>query len=155
MANTTKIISGKDGELLATTKAGVNLPLAEVDAFTAQVSVTNKDFQPIGSALISAICTGYSVTLTLTEAVVRDNIMITEFIEEMKNGYVPSFEFQGKLHRRITSGNPEQEYERVIFRDCVPDGKTDLLNIAQGEVIKRVWNFRVNEPPEMQDFFPG
>jgi len=153
MANTTKIITGKDGELLVTTKAGVNIKLAEVEAFTAKVTVTNKDYQPIGKAVIYAINTGYSVKLTLTESVVRDDVMIKEFIKEMKKGFMPSFEFQGKLRRRKANG--DVEYERVVFRDCVPDGETDLMNIAPGEVVKRVWNFRVNEPPELMDSFPA
>lgn len=153
MASTTKFITGKDGELLVTTKAGVNLALAEVDTFTAQVSVSNTDYQPIGKSIVYAVNTGYSVTLTLTEAVVRDDVMIMEFIEELQNGFMPSFEFQGKLRRRKADGNIE--YERVVFRDCVPDGSIDLMNISPGDVIKRSWSFRVNEPPEMLESFPG
>jgi len=153
MANTTKLITGKDGELLVTTKAGVNIPLAEVDAFTAKVTINNTDYQPLGKSIVYAVNTGYSVTLTLTEAVVRDDVMIMEFIEELQNGFMPSFEFQGKLRRRKADGSVE--FERVVFRDCVPDGSIDLMNISPGEVIKRSWSFRVNESPEMLDSFPG
>ena len=91
-----KLITGKDGRLFVTTKAGTNLFLAEVDTFQTQISPANTDYQPVGSALVYAVNTGYSVTLTLTEAVVRDNVMISELITDLQNGYFPSFDFQGK-----------------------------------------------------------
>ena len=115
-----KLISGKDGRLFVTTKAGTNLFLAEVDTFQTQISPANTDYQPVGSALIYAVNTGYSVTLTLTEAVVRDDVMLTE---------------------------------RVVYRNCVPDGTIDLQNLNPGEIIKRAWSFRVNATPEILEFF--
>ena len=66
-----KLITGKDGRLFVTTKAGTNLFLAEVDTFQTQISPANTDYQPVGSALVYAVNTGYSVTLTLTEATSR------------------------------------------------------------------------------------
>ena len=42
-----KLISGKDGQLFVTTKAGTNLFLAEVDTFQTQLSPTNVDYQPV------------------------------------------------------------------------------------------------------------
>lgn len=141
------LITGKDGQLFITSKAGDNVFLAEVDSFTAQMSVTNTDYQPVGSSLVYAVNTGYSVTLTLTEAVVRDNVMLSEIIEDLQQGYVPSFDFQGKLRRR------DGQAERIVFRNCVPDGSIDLMNINPGEVIKRAWSFRVNATPEMLESF--
>lgn len=142
-----KLISGKDGQLLVTTKAGTNLFLAEVDTFQTQLSPTNVDYQPVGSALIYAVNTGYSVIITLTEAVVRDDIMIKEFIEDVQKGYFPTFDFQGKLRRR------DGQTERMVYRNCVPDGTIDLQNLNPGEIVKRAWNFRVNATPEMLDYF--
>lgn len=142
-----KLISGKDGQLFVTTKAGTNLFLAEVDTFQAQLSPVNTDYQPVGSALIYSVNTGYSVTLTLTEAVVRDDIMIKEFIEDVQKGYFPTFDFQGKLRRR------DAQTERIVYRNCVPDGTIDLQNLNPGEIIKRAWSFRVNATPEMLDYF--
>jgi len=95
-----KLISGKDGRLFVTTKAGTNIFLAEVDTFQTQISPANTDYQPVGSALVYAVNTGYSVTLTLTEAVVRDNVMLDELITDLQNGYFPTFDFQGKMRRR-------------------------------------------------------
>lgn len=142
-----KLISGKDGQLFVTTKAGTNLFLAEVDTFQTQLSPTNVDYQPVGSALIYAVNTGYSVTITLTEAVVRDDVMIKEFIEDVQKGYFPTFDFQGKLRRR------DGQTERMVYRNCVPDGTIDLQNLNPGEIVKRAWSFRVNATPEMLEYF--
>lgn len=40
---------------------------------------------------------------------------------------------------------------RYIFRNCVPDGDIDIINVEPGEIIQREWSFRVNMPPEMQE----
>ncbi len=138
-----KLITGKDGQLFVTTKAGTNIFLAEVDTFQAQISPANTDYQPVGSALVFAVNTGYSVTLTLTEAVVRDDVMLEELISDLQEGYFPSFDFQGKLRRR------DGRAERIVYRNCVPDGSIDLQNLTPGEIIKRSWSFRVNASPEM------
>ena len=142
-----KLITVKDGRLIVTTKKGTNLFLAEVDTFQAQLSPANTDYQPVGSALVYAVNTGYSVTLTLTEAVVRDDVMLTELIADLQNGYFPSFDFQGKMRRR------DGQAERVVYRNCIPDGTIDLQNLNPGEIIKRAWSFRVNATPEILENF--
>lgn len=144
-----KLITGKDGQLFVTTKAGTNIFLAEADTFQTQLSPANTDYQPVGSALVYAVNTGYSLTLTLTEAVVRDDIMLTELIDDIQHGYFPSYEFQGKLRRR------DGQAERMVYRNCIPDGTIDLQNLTPGEIIKRSWSFRVNATPEMLEFFQG
>ncbi len=142
-----KLITGKDGQLFVSTKAGTNIFLAEVDSFQAQLSPSNTDYQPVGSSLVYAVNTGYSVTLTLTEAVVRDDIMLTELIDDLRNGFFPSFDFQGKMRRR------DGQAERIVYRNCIPDGTIDLQNLTPGEIIKRSWSFRVNASPEMLQKF--
>jgi len=141
-----KLITGKDGRLFVTTKAGTNLFLAEVDTFQTQISPANVDYQPVGSALVYAVNTGYSVALTLTEAVVRDNVMVTEFIDDLRKGYFPTFDFQGMMRRR------DGQKERVVYRNCVPDGTVDLQTLNPGEIIKRSWSFRVNSSPEILEY---
>ncbi len=145
--DTTKLITGKDGQLFVTQKDGTQLFLAEVDTFTAQLNQNNVDYQPVGSALVYAIPTGYSVTLTLTEAVVRDDVMIEKFLDDIKQGYVPVFDFQGKLRRR------DGQSSRHIYKNCLPDGTVDLMNLTPGDIIKRNWSFRVNAIPEYLEGF--
>ena len=142
-----KLITGKDGQLFVTTKKGTNIFLAEVDTFQAQMNPTNTDYQPVGSALTYSVNTGYTVTLTLTEAVVRDDVMLTELIADIQKGYFPTYDFQGKLRRR------DGQVERLVYKNCVPDGSIDLQNLTPGEIIKRAWSFRVNATPEILNSF--
>ena len=142
-----KLISGKDGQLFATTKKGVDVFLAEVDTFNVQIGPSNVDYQPVGSALIYAVNTGYTITLTFTEAVVRDDVMVSELIADLQKGYFPSFDFQGKMRRR------DGQAERIVYRNCVPDGTIDLQNLVPGEIVKRNWGFRVNATPEILQKF--
>jgi hypothetical protein len=144
-----QLITGKDGQLFVTSRAGTNIFLAEVDTFTAQLSPANTDYQPVGSALIYAVNTGYSLKLTLTEAVVRDDVMVEEFIRDIQNGYFPGFDFQGKLRRR------DGQAQRIVYRWCVPDGTVDIQKLTPGEIIKRDWSFRCNASPEMLEMFKG
>ena len=142
--DTRNLMTGKDGELFVTASDGSNISLAEVDTFQVQLNVTNTDYQPVGSALTFAVNTGFSITLTFTEAVVRDDVMLEKLIADLNAGFIPQFDFQGKLHR----GDKE---ERQVFRNCIPDGTIDLMNITPGEIIKRSWSFRVNGYPKLMD----
>lgn len=142
-----KLITGKDGQLFVTTSDGNQIFLAEVDTFQAQLSINNTDYQPVGSSLSFAVNTGYTVTLTLTEAVVRDDVMLKTLFDDISEGYMPAFDFQGKMRRRDGGAS------RQVYRNCVPDGSIDLMNLTPGEVIKRAWSFRVNSTPEMLESF--
>ena len=138
-----KIVSGKDGRLFVTNKAGTNIFLAEVNSFHVQLTPNNTDYQPVGSALVYSVNTGYSVSLTLEETVVRDDVMVTELISDLQKGYFPSYDFQGMMRRR------DGQAQRIVYRNCVPDGTIDLQNLTPGDIIKRAWNFRVNSSPEI------
>ena len=143
------LVTGKDGQLFVTTRKTTNMFLAECDTFQAQLSPANTDYQPVGSALVFGVNTGYSITLTLTEAVVRDDVMIGVLIEDLRNGYFPGFDFQGKIRRR------DGQAERIVYRWCIPDGTVDLQNLQPGEIIKRAWSLRVNATPELIESFRG
>lgn len=144
--DTTKLITGKDGQLFITTRNVNQLFLAEVDTFQAQLNMSNTDVQPVGSYLKFAVPIDYTVTLTMSELVVRDDITLKVLFEDLLEGYSPSFDFQGKMRRR------DGEEARQIFRNCIPDGTIDLMNLTPGDVIKRSWSFRVNSIPEMQAY---
>ena len=145
--DTRRLLSGKDGRLFVTTSSGTQIFLAEVDDFTASLNINNTDYQPVGSALSFAVPTGYTISLTLVEAVVRDHVMLKELIDDLRNGKFPFWDFQGAITRS------EDEEERQIFRNCIPDGQIDLMNLKPGEIIKRNWNFRVNGMPEYLSLF--
>lgn len=138
------VVTGKDGQLFLTTSKGTEIFLAEVDSFQAKLNVKNTDYQPIGSPVSMAVPSGFSVNLTFSEAVVRDDVLMDEIISDLTSGKMPNFDFQGKISRQ----NDGRE-QRQVYRNCVPDGDIDLMNITPGDIIKRQWNFRVNALPEM------
>lgn len=44
---------------------------------------------------------------------------------------------------------------RYVFRNCVPDGTVDIVNVSPGEIITRPYSFRVNAPPDLQSLLDG
>lgn len=135
------ILTGKEGELYD----GDGNFLAMVNSFQAQVNITNTDYQPAGSALTVAIFTSYTVTLTFTETVIKDAVLLKKLIDAIRNGQQLEATFQGKI-----TGH-DGTVSRQVFRACVPDGAIDLMNVQPGDVITRAWNWRCNEPPELQE----
>lgn len=122
-----------DGEMLAT-----------VETFAANVTITNAKYTALGDAQEHETFTGFGVTLTMSQIVIEDDKFMQQFIEGMKSGVMPSWNFAGVLYGRDGSE------ERIVYRDCIPSGEVDLQNIVAGETIKRNWNFFVNRPPELQ-----
>lgn len=139
--DTTKLLTGKDGRVFCNV-GGVDIFLAEVDTFQAQFNFTNTDYQPVGSLWVFGVPTGVNGTVTMTEAVIRDDVTLAPIIEAVQNGYVPTFSIQGALDR------PDGGEERVLFNNCLPDGAVDIMNLTPGEIIKRAWSFRMNSIPK-------
>lgn len=147
--DTRQVISGKDGQLFITDEAGVNHFMAQVQSFQAVLNVTNTDYQPVGSALQFAVNIGYNITLTLTETVVDDRFLLEPFLNYLKQGRFPYFEFVGKFRRA------DGMAERVVYKNCIADGSVDLQNLVPGEIVTRAWNFRVNAAPDLLESFSG
>lgn len=137
-----KVMTGHDGKLYITIN-GKSYFMAHVDTFQAQINFSNTDFQPIGDLQVYAIPISFTVTLTFTEAVIDDDLVMMPILEALKAGYVPDFDFRGTLDRRYDGQGQELTYSY-----CIPDGAFDLQNITPGEVLKRSTSFRVNSIPE-------
>jgi hypothetical protein len=117
--------------------------LAQVNRWQCQISVTNTNYQPAGSAQEVGILQSYHVTLTFTETLVTDDL-IAAFVNALKNNQQPSFNFQGVIER------PDGSTGRYVFRSCVPQGNIDLANVQPGQIMERAWSFDVNESPDLQ-----
>lgn len=139
-----KVLSGKDARIFVTLR-GESYFYAEASSFVAALNPTNADVQPMGSSLIGAVPTGYTVTLTVSEYVVRDDIIIAPLLDAIRNGVPISWDFQGVLDRTAIDG----QESRQIFRNCIPDGTINLLNTTPGEVVQRETSFRGNALPEI------
>lgn len=139
--DTRKLMTGKDGRLFVEID-GESTFLAEVDQFTVNMSVTNVDAQPVGSILVYAVNTGVSFNITLSEMVVRDDLIMKPLVEAIRAGKMPTYNFQGGAERW------DGQEQRMTFRNCTPDGEFNLLNLTPGEIIKRNQSYRINSIPE-------
>ena len=137
-----KVMTGHDGKLYITVD-GVSQFMANVDTFQAQINFTNTDFQPVGDLQNYAIPTGFTCTLTYTEAVISDDLVMGPILDALAQGKVPVFDFRGTLNREYDSQGQE-----LTYGNCVPDGAFDIQNLTPGEVIKRSTSYRVNSIPK-------
>lgn len=145
--DTRKLMTGKDGQLYVTISDGTQIFLAEVDTFQAQMNVTTTTVQPVGSAQQFAVETGFAVTLSFTEMVVRDDVILKPLFDELAKGIFPRFDFQGKLRRGIDGVEQRQN-----FTDCVLNGNVDLMSLNPGDIVRRNWSFHVNGAPDLQQY---
>lgn len=87
------IMQGRDGELY---DEDGNF-LAEVNTFHAQINFNTTDYQPAGSEIVWAVTTGYTMTLTFTETIVRDAMLLKLFSNIRNRRRVPVMNFTGVL----------------------------------------------------------
>ncbi len=139
-----KVRTGKDGSLSVKLPGGGEALIGECDTFRMWMSYTNVDFQPVGSAVNFAVPTGHTIHVSLTETVIRDDLMIDAVMEAVKDG-APEFVFTGKLEGKSNLNVPRTS---IRCEACIPDGEIDLLNITPGETVKRAWTFRSNADPK-------
>lgn len=137
-----RLFSGKDALLLS---ADDGQTLATVDSFQAQVTFNSTQFQPLGSPIQQEFLTGYSVSLTISECVIEDNRFVRELFEFFQKGrHSPHWNFAGVVYGYNNSTS------FMVFRDCIPSGNLDLMNITIGEIWKRSWTLHVQQPPTLQ-----
>lgn len=139
-----KVLTGKDGKVWVSWNGNTEL-LAEANNFVAALNFTNADVQPIGSILNGAVPVSCTVTISIKNYVIRDDIMLAPIIEALRSGARISFDFQGVLDRSMIDG----QESRQVFRDCVPDGTFSLLNFTPGDVVTTESSFRGNALPEI------
>lgn len=132
--------TGKDG----TFYNADGVLLATVESFSSNVSFNNASYSVLGNAQELESANTFKVTLTMSQIVVEDDAFIQELMTAMKEQTMPYWNFQGVLTGRNGSE------QRVVYSECVPSGQVDLQNITTGDVVKRAWNFAVNQPPELQ-----
>ena len=140
----TKVVSHKDCYIKATVNNQTYV-FAEAETFTATVNFNAVDVQPMGEALVSGVPTGYTITIALTEFVVRDDVTVQPLLDALAKGIVPIFIFEGVIDRVNLDG----QESRQTYRNCIPADSWTVLNFTPGEVVKRELNFRCNATPEL------
>ena len=139
--DTRKLMTGKDARVFVEFDDEQYF-YAEVETFNLVMNVTNVDVQPVGSILQFAVNTGVNYAITLSEMVVRDDLMAQPIQKKIAEGKMPTFTFQAGAERW------DGQEQRVVVRNCTPDGTVGIMNLVPGEVIKREMSFRVNDLPE-------
>ena len=137
-----KVMTGHDGKLYITV-GGKSQFMANVDTFQAQINFSNTDFQPVGDLQVYAIPISFTCTLTYTEAVISDDLVMAPILDALAKGIVPTFDFRGTLDRPYDGQGQE-----LVYGNCIPDGAFDIQNLTPGEVIKRSTSYRVNSIPK-------
>ena len=134
------VLTGKDGAFFD----DEGNMLATTESYSVQVSNNNGNYQPLGTMQEMDIPQTYKVTLTFAMVVIESDKFIQQYMEALAQDTLPEFNFQGMIRGRNGSE------ERMNFRSCVPSGAVDLQNLAVGDIIRRNWNFTVNQPPALQ-----
>lgn len=153
-----QIRTGKDGALYINSTTGPVL-LSEVNEYVFSISYESQDWHPIRSSLIYAVPTGHSLTLTLTETVVRDDLILGNILPNLESsGHASSFRifsFQTELEGFTNGYNGEENYQRLIVRGCIPTGDVDITKIKPGEIVDHAWTFRCNANPQIISLLRG
>lgn len=101
--DTRKLMTGKDGKLFIEVD-GVSVWYACVEEFEINANFSNTEFQPAGDYQQYGVPTNIKFTLTFTEAVVRDDLMLVPLLEKVKQGKVPTFNFAGASEEPFSGG---------------------------------------------------
>lgn len=139
--DTRELMTGKDGRLFVEFN-GANVFLAEINTFAVNMNVNTTEKQPVGSILVNRIPTGVTFDLTFTEMVVRDDLIMEPLLKSIKEGKIPSYNFQGVAYK------PDGQEQRLAFNNAVPNGTFGLQTLTPGEVIEREQSFALNSIPE-------
>ena len=140
--DTRELMNGTDGCLFIEGPDGVNVPFLELQNYSINANVLGTEMQFVGNPTQQFIQTGYAFTLTVTESVVRDDLIIVPLLKAAKAGKFLHFNFQGLIVK------PDGQEQRISLNDVVPNGNMGLQNVTPGEPVSREMNFSINTPPE-------
>lgn len=94
MIDPRNVLQGHKGQLFD----GDGNFLAAVNTWNAQLHFTNTDYHPAGSKITWSIPTSYTVTLTFTETLVQDAILLAQVMAALADGSPDAvLNFQGVL----------------------------------------------------------
>jgi hypothetical protein len=141
--NTTELMTGKDGKLFVEVGED-NVFLAEINTYSVVMNVNSTEYQGVGSILVGTVPTGVTFDLTFTEAVIRDDVIMAPLIKAIGNGYVPTYNFQGKMVKPDGSST-----ETITFKNAIPNGSFGIQNLTPGEVVTREHSYRLNSIPSI------
>lgn len=139
--DTTKLTSGTDG-LLFVEYQGEQIPLLEVENFNVTMNITTVQKNFVGNIVTQNVPSTVAFALTITECVVRDEPIIGVILDAIKQGWIPTLNFQSALKRR------DGQEQRYGLNNAVPSGEFGLQNVTPGEICSRPMNFALNSVPD-------
>ena len=140
--DTRKLMTGKDGKMYIEVD-GVSVWYASVEEFEINANFTNTDFQPAGDYQQYGVPTSIKYTLSFTEAVIRDDLMLVPLLEKVRQGSVPTFNFAGSSTEPFSGGQ-----QKFLCNECVIRISINILSVKSGEIIKRQFSFIINSVPD-------
>jgi hypothetical protein len=109
---------------------------ASCTAWNLSASVNTDDVQPLGQFFIMSVPQGATMELSVSEAVIDDNIP-RRVLEELAQSRVPAFRFIGERYRN------DGTTATTVMDDCVPSGTIPIAGISSGSTATRDLTFRV------------
>ena len=136
-----KSIIGKDGRMFIFRKG---ILFATVRTFNAHIIEATTAFAPVGG-YAQNILTGHKVLLLLGEIEIEDASEAQAYVEDIMQGKIPVFDFQGIAKRKDGYG------QKIIFRDCMVNSAIDIGQLLSGTLDEMA--LLVNVPPEDMEKF--
>lgn len=144
------VMTGNDGRLYVYVGEDRQL-LAEVKDYEVKASFESISYKPLGDFQEYAIPDKVKFTLTFSEAVVRDDWVLKPILDGIKGDnqkqMIPSFDFETTAERSC-----DGQTQKLILRQCLPEGEFSLMSLKAGEVITRQQNFVINSVPDMKEY---
>ncbi len=145
------VMTGNDGRLYVYVGKDEKL-LAEVKDYEVKASFTNISYKPIGDFQEYAIPDKVKFTLTFSEAVIRDDWVVEPILKGVNGSagqkpMIPYFDFVTTAERA-----QDKQKQRLVLRNCLPEGEFDLMSLKAGEVITRSQSFVINSVPNFEDY---
>ena len=113
-------------------------PFAQVESFTASSSFNNYQYSPLGQNRELEVNNTVGVKINISEIVVLDGELFNTLMKAIANGESPVMVFQGVIEGRNGS------QERVVYRECIFSGDSDIQNVSTGDVLKRAFSLHCN-----------
>ena len=139
------VMTGNDGKLFVY-NVDERIFLAEIKDYEIKASFGSIDYQPLGDVQEYSIPNKVKFTLTFSGAVVRDDVLMAPILNGLKEGKVPTYDFQSTATRTI-----DKKEQKLTLRNCIPNGDFDIMTLKAGEVITRQQSFIINSIPNFEE----
>jgi len=126
--------SGKDAMIYD----GSGNALAQADSFTSTASFNNNNYNPLGQNRDLEVNNTVGVKITIDEIVVLDGWLFNQLMSAIANGESPVLTVSGVIEGRNGS------QERVVYRECIFSGDSDIQKVETGDVLKRQFSLHCN-----------